>query len=63
MNNKLKMFDDYFNKTSNKEIESKKDTIVPEYKNFSTEELRIMSSPDNALSKLELVQKANLIFQ
>ena len=63
MNNKLKMFDDYFNKSSNKEIESKKDTTVPEYKNFSTEELRIMSSPDNALSKLELVQKANLIFQ
>ncbi len=52
MNNKLKMFDDYFNKTSNKEIESKKDTTVPEYENFSTEELRIMSSPDNALSKL-----------
>jgi hypothetical protein len=65
MNDKLKMFDDYFNSTSNKdiEIENKDTSILPEYNNYSTEELRIMSSPDNVLSKLELVYKANLIFQ
>lgn len=65
MNNKLEMFNNYFNNNLTKKIENntKDNNIVPEYNNYSSEELRILSSPDNALSKVELVQKANLIFQ